>query len=355
MAKNDLASLVKELKEVNAFAEILENDTTSEIKEWISTGSAALNAIISGDCNKGIPAGRVTTFCGLSGTGKSLVAGLISGNAQKKGYDIIWFDSEFASDKITLERLGIDASNLVKIPIATLEEFKTQVFKIISLYETKFTDRKALIVLDSLGNLASQKELDDTVEGKNAADMGLKSKTIRSIFRILTDKIGKLGIPMVCVNHTYANPGNPYAGETMSGGGGPLYISHIVASLKKTSVKDADKVVTGTILKATTIKNRVVPPFKTAEILLDFNSGMDPYYGLFDFALELGIIIKEGKRFKTIKDETLRWEKDMFSDEVWLPIIDDVNNAIKGSNKYSSLTLDDAALKELEGLTGGIK
>lgn len=347
MAKNIYNDLVSELKDINPFAEILNQDSVFEIKDYISTGSLILNAVISGDCNKGVPAGRITTLCGLSGTGKSLIAGLIAANAQRKDYDVIWFDSEFASDKTTFEKLGVDASKMIKIPVATIEQFKIQIFKIVELYETKYAGRKVCIVLDSLGNLASQKDLDDATEGKNAADMGLRGKMIRSVFRILTDKIGKLKIPVILINHTYLNPGNPYAPETMSGGEGPRFISHIILHLKNSKVKDEDKNITGTLLKVTTTKNRLIPPFKTAQILLDFNKGIDKYHGFLDIAVELGIVKKEGKRFKTIKDETLRWEKDMSDAKVWEPIIEEVNKAYSESNTYSSLNVSSEEMKGL--------
>lgn len=350
MAKSDIANFLKEIQSVNPFAEILENETLSEIKDYISTGSLILNAIISGNCFKGVPAGRVTTFSGLSGVGKTLLAATTVAEAQKKGYVAVWFDSEFASDKETLTRLGVDPKRCIKLPVASIEEFKNQAFKILGAFEARIEKgEKLIMVLDSLGNLASQKEIDDITEGKNAADMGLKAKIIRSIFRLLIDRIGKLAVPLIVINHTYANPGNPYAGETMGGGEGIKYISHIVVNLKNSKVKDSTNEIIGTVLKPTTVKNRLVPPFKTGEILLNFDTGMDKYYGLLDIAIELGIVIKEGKRYKTIKDDTLRWEKNMYTDGVWEPIIDIVNEAFSSTNQYSSINLSNEEIEMIEG------
>lgn len=329
---------LKELKKINPYAEIIEDDTLSNINEFISTGSLLLNSIISGDFNKGIPAGRITTLGGLSGVGKSLIAASTAANAQKLGYDVIYFDSEFAGDKDFMERLGVDISKLIKIPIATLEEFKNQCFKIIDVYNEKYKDtKKIMIVMDSLGNLASEKELNDATEGKNASDMGQRSKVIRSTLRILADKVGKARIPVIIVNHTYANPINIYAGEIMSGGEGLVYCSHVIINFKKSKIKDDDKTVTGTLLKPTTTKNRIFPPFKTGEIFLDFEKGMDKYYGLLPLAEASGLVVKEGRKYKSSKTDKLFWEKDIYCEEFFGPLLNDLNIYLKDKG-YSCIS-----------------
>lgn len=338
----EIKDFLKEIKKINPFAEILKDSTIGEIKDFISTGSLILDAITSGKFyNGGIPKGRITALSGMSGVGKSFISANIAVNAQKKGYIVVWFDSERATETSAMERLGIDTKSLLHIPIGTVEEFRIQCFAVLKLLEEKYEGKKdILIVLDSLGNLASEKELNDTSEGKNASDMGQRAKTIKSTLRVLADKIAKLDVTLVVVNHTYANPTNAYAAEIMSGGEGLVYNAWTIINFKKAKIKDIDKEVVGTLLKPTVIKNRTIPPGKTGEIMLNFQRGINKYYGLLDIAIELGLVIKDGKRFKTIKDEKLYWEKDIYSDEFFSPIMEELNEKFFKSSAYFSVIIE---------------
>src|SRR5512143_24198 len=154
--------------------------------------------------------------------------------------------------------------------------------------------KKILIVLDSLGNLPTEKELKDALEGKNAQDMGTRAKVIRSLSRILTMPLAKAEIPMIVVNHTYTNASGYVPIEVPAGGEGVIYISSILVLLTKQVVKeelaDKTKSVTGNILKCRTTKNRVVPEGKIAEMKVDFETGVDKYHGLLDYAQAAGLI-----------------------------------------------------------------
>ena len=336
-----IKDFIKELKKINPYSEIVEEDTLATITDYISTGSYILNAVVSGDMlNGGVPVGRIVTYSGLSEVGKSLLSAMTAANAQKKGYVVVWFDSEWAANKDFFGRLGVNTKELIRIPVGTVEEFKNQCFKILQVAQEKYPDKKIFFVLDSLGNLPSEKEMNDVESGNNASDMGQRAKVIKNTLKVLTDRLGKQRATLLIINHIYGNPTNPYAGNTQSGGQGPVYVSYSVINFTKSKLKGEEKELIGLILKGTTDKNRLVPRGKSAEILLNFEKGLDKYYGLLDFALEAGLVVKDGKKYKNIKDEKLYWEKDIYVKEFWEPIMVELNKYVKQNFKFSSVQED---------------
>jgi len=157
-------SLLKSLKSVEA--EI--GGEGSLPTDWISTGNYCINKLLSGELDKGIAVGRISVFAGPSGVGKSLLIANIIREAGKKGFFTIIFDSESALDKNFLENLGVDIKNTAYLQVDTLERFRNKAVEILQ----SITDEKILIVLDSFGNLSTEKELGDALIGKNASDMG---------------------------------------------------------------------------------------------------------------------------------------------------------------------------------------
>lgn len=200
----------------------LDDDKFSKINDWISTGNYALNALISGDIFKGIPSGRITTLAAPESTGKTFLALNIAREAQKKGYYVIWFDTENAFDaKQAVANFGIEPTKLRLEKINTITELTIYCKKLTARYiEAKkegLEIPKILMVVDSIGNLASYKEVQDILEGEKKVDMS-RAKDIKAMFRILTTDLGKLDIPMVAINHVYANTASFFGGNSQSGG-----------------------------------------------------------------------------------------------------------------------------------------
>lgn len=170
-----MSSVFDMLKSVDDTVEIIAQSATSNIKEWIPTGSYILNACMSGDLFKAIPTGRVTTFCGDSGAGKSFLACSCCREAQKMGYTPIYMDSEAAIDSAFVSRLGVDPNNLIIKQVSTIAEtsrFIANTLDALAKQEEEYGEhQKVIFVLDSLGNLTSDKELSDTKEGNNKRDM----------------------------------------------------------------------------------------------------------------------------------------------------------------------------------------
>jgi len=196
------------LKETgNEYAGIADDGIEAgDITGYISTGSYSLNALMSGSIYGGFPANKVTALAGEPSTGKTFYAINICREflkANPKGF-VFYFESESAISKDMLADRGVDTKRVGIIPVATVQEFRTQAIKILDKYmENKKEDKPGMLfVLDSLGNLSTEKEVADMTEGKDTRDM-TRAQLIRGAFRVLTLKLGKAKVPMVVTNHVY--------------------------------------------------------------------------------------------------------------------------------------------------------
>ena len=289
-------TLAKEAK--NDYAQLVSN--TSSDQGFIGTGSYILNAQLSGSIYGGIPNNRVTAIAGEQATGKTFYAIGIANTFLNDHLDraVFYFDSEAAATPDLFRDRGLDPGRVWHFPIDTIEEFRTQMIRILdNLLKTPEKDRKPLlIILDSLGMLASQKELQDAMDDKQVRDM-TKSQTIKSVFRIITSKLGKLKIPMIVTNHTYKTM-NPYGDPTdMGGGSGLKYAASTIITLTKSKEKDSSKEVIGNIIKVKTYKSRLTKENTQIATRLFFDSrGLDQYYGLLELGEKHGIFIRKGNR-----------------------------------------------------------
>ena len=302
----DLEKIFDKINKLNPDATTLDESSLSNVTDWIDTGSYALNAICSGSLFKGVPGGRVSGFYGPSATGKTLIVNQIMANAQKKGYKIVYFDSESALDTGTAERLGCNLSGIKWVPVEYIEECRNQIISLLTNLIEKNLKKKVLIAIDSLGNLSSMKEANDALEGKNAADMGLRAKTLSSMMRLLTYKAAKAEVPVIFTNHIYESPAEMYPSlvKKQPGGLKHLYISSLLiqlsTTLEKATAENEDtgglfsKKVIGANLRALTTKNRFVPPYIETNMFLNYKTGLDKYAGLFDLAVSGGMIKQEG-------------------------------------------------------------
>ena len=289
-------TLAKEAK--NDYAQLVSN--TSSDQGFIGTGSYILNAQLSGSIYGGIPNNRVTAIAGEQATGKTFYAIGIANTFLNDHLDgaVFYFDSEAAATPDLFRDRGLDPARVWHFPIDTIEEFRTQMIRILdNLLKTPEKDRKPLlIILDSLGMLASQKELQDAMDDKQVRDM-TKSQTIKSVFRIITSKLGKLKIPMIVTNHTYKTM-NPYGDPTdMGGGSGLKYAASTIITLTKSKEKDSSKEIIGNIIKVKTYKSRLTKENTQIATRLFFDSrGLDEYYGLLELGEKHGIFIRKGNR-----------------------------------------------------------
>lgn len=243
LTKGSFSALNDLLNKIAPDGEMIEVNPIAKIDEWISTGSYILNAALSGSLFGGLPNRRSLALAGEEGTGKTYIALSICRNAIRyHDYDIIYFDSEGSIDIDFVSRLGVDTSRVRLQPVNTVEEFSYIAAQIILAFETQIAKKeippKIMIVLDSLGNLSSEKESEDTTKGENKRDM-TKQQAIRKLFRVNGLKFAKLGIPFIVNAHTY-DAMSMFTAKEISGGGGLKYNASIIFQLGKGNLKDKE-------------------------------------------------------------------------------------------------------------------
>ena len=299
------------------------NDPT----DWISTNNYALNYLISGDFNRGIPMGKVTVFAGESGAGKSFIcSGNLVKNAQEQGIYVILIDTENALDEAWLHALGVDTSEdkLLKLNMAMIDDVAKMISEFVKEYKTLPEDSrpKVLFVLDSLGMLLTPTDVNQFTAGDLKGDMGRKPKALTALVRNCVNMFGDLNIGLVATNHTYASQDMFDPDDKISGGQGFIYASSIVVAMRKLKLKedeDGNKVsdVMGIRSACKVMKTRYAKPFEGVQVKIPYEQGMSPYSGLVDLAEKKGMLKKDGNRlaFTTSDGEIIKqfrkaWESN---------------------------------------------
>jgi|TARA_B110000503_G_scaffold17794_1_gene26007 RecA/RadA recombinase len=299
------------------------NDPT----DWVSTNNFALNYLISGDFNKGIPLGKVTVFAGESGAGKSFIcAGNLVANAQKQGIYPILIDTENALDEKWLHALDVDTSpdKLLKLNMAMIDDVAKTITEFVAEYKTMPDEDKPkiLFVIDSLGMLLTPTDVNQFQAGDLKGDMGRKPKALTALVRNCVNMFGSHNIGLVCTNHTYASQDMFDPDDKISGGSGFIYASSIVVAMKKLKLKedeDGNKIseVKGIRAACKVMKTRYAKPFESVQVKIPYETGMNPYSGLVDLCEAKGMLKKEGNSLvyttsdgEVIKQFRKAWERN---------------------------------------------
>lgn len=259
------------------YAGFFDDEDFGKIRDWIDTGSVVLNLVMSGDPFKGHPSGRVIQYAGPESVGKTYVCQETLINAQKQGYFVVYYDSELANDQESIIKRGINPDMLLYVPVPTVEDLITSLLNI--LEETDPND-KVMIIIDSIGNLSTKKELQDSTEGKDTRDM-TRAQKLKALFRTATVQAGVKNIPIAAVNHVYANIGGGLFGPSnvVAGGSGPAYASSGIFEFSKAQLKKGEDVVGG-IFTARSVKNRFAREKTKVKFKITFGKGMSRYSGL---------------------------------------------------------------------------
>jgi RecA/RadA recombinase len=355
--------LFKQAQKLNKYATTLDDeDTLSKIGGFVSTQCYAINAIFSADLFGGIPKGRVTTLFGPSQSGKSFISALSQKSAQDDDMDVVIFDTEFDKDGRMEKSLGVDLSRVLTVPIESVEELIIQSTKMLDeIIEDESEHGKYLFILDSLGFLASEKQLEDaSKKNKVAMDMGLKAKLIKQWFSNLKGKISKTGCPFVIINHEIANPNQMYESIFKEQGGGKstefvsTVMAHISAKKEKqdsSNEKDvqtmmAKKEYSGQHIRVFTQKNRCAIPHKETEVYLNYATGIDKYSGLGPLLEKLdtlylkdaqGNIGKGRTYYLKDGDEEIKlgsMKEWRHNEEIWAKILPQLNEVVKSELAY---------------------
>ena len=307
--------------------------------DWISTGNFALNYLVSGDFNKGIPLGKVTVFAGESGAGKSYIcSGNIVKAAQDQGIFVVLIDSENALDETWLQALNVDTDEkkLLKLNMSMVDDVAKTVSTFMEDYKAMAEeDRpKVLFVIDSLGMLLTPTDVDQFNKGDMKGDMGRKPKALTSLVRNCVNMFGSHNVGLVATNHTYASQDMFDPDDKISGGQGFIYASSIVVAMRKLKLKedeDGNKIseVKGIRAACKVMKTRYAKPFEGVQVKIPYETGMNPYSGLVDLFEKKGILSKDGNRLKYVDSKGIEGKEYR---KVWESGGDLLDNVMKDFN-----------------------
>ena len=292
---------------------------------FLDSGCYSLNALISGSIYGGYPTGKITAVAGPESSGKSFLVLQATKLFLDKNPDgaVFYFESESAMSKKMIESRGIDSSRMIILPVVTLQEFRTQAVKILDAYIESEKDPKnrppMLFILDSLGNLSTSKEIEDTAAGSETRDM-TRAQIAKAAFRVLTLKLGAANVPLLVTNHIYASM-STYAPAEMSGGSGLKYAGSTILFLSKRKLAEGTERI-GNDIRIKAMKSRFTIENSEVVAALKYESGLDRYYGLVEIALASGVFQKDGTRIllpdgrKVFQTTINRNPEDYFTKEI---------------------------------------
>ena len=291
-----LKDIVKEID--NEYASVVADGVAAgDTSGYIDTGSYIFNALLSGSIKGGVPGNKISAIAGESSTGKTffclgMVQSFLESNPDA---GVIYFESESAISRELIESRGIDSNRMVLVPVNTVQEFRTQSIKILDKYLEQKEQKPMLMVLDSLGMLSTSKEMEDSEQGKETRDM-TRAQVVKSIFRVLTLKLGKASVPLIVTNHTYDVVGAYVPTKEMGGGSGLKYAASNIIYLSKSKEKDGKEVI-GNIIKAKLVKSRSAKENSQVAVRLFYDErGLDRYYGLLELGEKHGVFDRKGNR-----------------------------------------------------------
>ena len=335
----------------NSFLDILKSAEIEALDAaptttWIDTGSYIFNALVSGSIYKGMPGNRAIMLAGAPSAGKSFLTLSLNKKFLQDNPtgQILYFDTEFALEKDMLSKRDIDTSRFHIVQTDTLQDFRTKAIKFLDNYRQSKSKPKVMISLDSLSNLPTQKEVADALSGSEARDM-TKAQVIRSIFRVLTHQLGVNDIPLVIANHVYSSM-DMYSPVQLSGGDGAKYAASTIITLNKSKDKDGTDVV-GNIITATTYKSRYTKEAQKVKMKLDFQTGLDRYYGLRELGEKYDIFKKVSTRIE-LPDGTKVWGKDIDNDPEKYYTKDIMDRLDEAAKEEYSLGMIDEVEEEVE-------
>ena len=333
---------------------------------YISTGDYGVNQIISGSIYKGIPAGKVSVFAGESGSLKTVQVVRVAANAlNEMDYDMVfYFDSEGGAPADMFANFGCDLDKIEHILVESTEDAAVKMITTLKTIEKiqKEEDEnfKAVVILDSLGNLENNKTYKDIEDNRLAADQGAGAKVKNKLCRAMTIPALKTGTPVMLINWVYDGP-SLYTKKIKDqpGGKGSEFVGSINVQCSRTLVKSENKddanYYDNSTVTMFTVKNREVTPYLSTQVHVSFTEGLNlyPYLSLFESAVELGFITKESTQFYSVpsweKPEKKFRKKELIggevADAVWSVFLKEYDEKATLTIQYSKVTED--AIEEL--------
>jgi len=305
-------------------------------KDMISTAVPIINVALSGKLDGGLTPG-LTMWAGPSKHFKTAFSLLMAKSYLDKYPDaaLLFYDSEFGSPQSYFQSFGIDTDRVVHTPLTDIEQLKFDIMK--QLQGVERGDH-LIILIDSIGNLASKKEVDDALDGKSVADMS-RAKQVKSLFRMVTPHLNLKDIPMVVVNHTYKEIGM-FPKDVVGGGSGSYYSADNIFILGRQQEKEGAEVV-GYNFIINVEKSRYVREKSKIPISVSFNGGISRWSGLLDVALLSGHVVKPSNGWYSkidtetgeMSDKKYRF-KDTETKEFWSDILNNESFKTFVQDKY---------------------
>jgi RecA/RadA recombinase len=326
-------------------------------KDMIPTSVPIINVALSGRLDGGLVPG-LTMWAGPSKHFKTAFSLLMAKSYLDKYEDaaLLFYDSEFGTPQSYFDTFGIDTKRVLHTPVTDVEQLKFDIMQQLSTIER---GDHLIIVIDSIGNLASKKEVEDALDQKAVADMS-RAKQMKSLFRMVTPHLSMKDIPLVVVNHTYKEIGL-YPKDIVGGGTGSYYSADNIFILGRQQEKDGTEL-TGYNFIINVEKSRYVKEKSKIPVSVSFDGGLSKWSGLLDIALESKHVVKPSNGWYSKCDpvtgevEEKKYRvKDTDTKEFWLPLLTDKTFYDYVKNKYSMGQGDmiradelDKALEELE-------
>jgi RecA/RadA recombinase len=331
-------SLIDKLKKnsTSKYTAVLADSKFFSEKDMIQTKVPIINVALSGKLDGGFTPG-LTMFAGPSKHFKTAFSLLMAKSYLDKYPEavLLFYDSEFGTPQAYFNSFGIDTTRVLHTPITDVEQLK---FDIMAQLENIERNERVIIVVDSIGNLASKKEVEDTLNEKSVADMS-RAKQLKSLFRMVTPHLTLKNLPMVVVNHTYKEIGM-FPKDIVGGGTGSYYSADNIFIIGRQQEKDGSEVA-GYNFIINVEKSRHVREKSKIPVTVLHEGGISRWSGLVDLAISSGHVIKPSNGWyqrvdmSTGEIEDKKWRlKDTESKDFWLPILSDSKFSDYVEKKY---------------------
>ena len=317
-------------------------------KDMIPTSVPIINVALSGRLDGGLTPG-LTMWAGPSKHFKTAFSLLMAKSYLDKYDDaaLLFYDSEFGTPQSYFDSFGIDTDRVLHTPLTDIEQLKFDIMQ--QLTNLERGDR-LIIVIDSIGNLASKKEVEDALEGKSVADMS-RAKQVKSLFRMVTPHLTMKDVPMIVVNHTYKEIGM-FPKDIVGGGTGSYYSADNIFIIGRQQEKEGTEVV-GYNFIINVEKSRYVKEKSKIPVTVSFDGGVSRWSGLLDLALDSGLVVKPSNGWYSRVDvstgeiEAKKYRiKETDTKDFWMPIIT--------SKKFQDYVTDKYQIAAGEIMQGGI-
>ena len=328
-------------------SKISQTDILSDSKffteqDMVQTDVPMVNVALSGSISGGITPG-MTVLAGPSKHFKTSFALLMASAFLKEKKDgvILFYDSEFGSPQSYFEEFDVDTDRVLHTPVANVEELK---FDLVNQLEQLTREDNVMIVIDSIGNLASKKELEDALNEKSVADMS-RAKALKGLFRMVTPYLTMKNIPLVAVNHTYKEIGL-FPKDVVGGGTGIYYSADNIWIIGRQQDKQGTEI-KGYHFVINVDKSRYVKEKSKIPISVSWEGGVQRYSGLLDVALA-GYVVKPSNGWYSVNgDEKKVRQADTLQKEFWTPIFEETDFADFIKKQYSIGHEDQVSMDEI--------